>query len=71
MDWAEAHINLIDALRTMIRVDMRLGQGLFDTGEITRAQYDAGMAEVRAMQRMLAELEQQHEIDPTLDGVIK
>jgi hypothetical protein len=70
-DWVEAHINLIDALRVMIRVDTRIGKELLsEEGGITREEYDVGMAEVAKMQEWLDKLES-HEIDPTLHGMVK
>jgi len=69
-DWIEAHLNLIDALRIMIRVDKRIGKELLDEEGITREQYDDGMREVAKMQEALDALEA-HEIDPTLYGTIK
>ena len=70
LDWPTAHIRLIDALREYIRSDEAIGRDLLNEGQITRAEYDDGKASTDPMREMLAELEQ-HEIDPTLDGVIK
>jgi len=69
-DWPEALINLIDALRTYIRVDMNIGLDLIADGTITPLQYAEGMKDIRRFEGLLAELEG-HGPDPTLNGLIK
>lgn len=70
LHWPEAHIRLIDALRDYIRSDEAVAKDLLDEGQITRAEYDEGMAATNPMRAMLAELET-HEMDPTILADLK
>ena len=65
LNYPEAHMKLIDALRDYIRTDETIGRDLLNEGSITLKQFDAGSAALKPMREMLAELEK-HEIDPTL-----
>jgi hypothetical protein len=65
LDYPQAHMKLIDALRDYIRTDESIGRDLLNEGSITPAQFEAGSASLRPMREMLADLEK-HEIDPSL-----
>jgi hypothetical protein len=65
LDYPEAHMGLIDALRNYIRTDEALARDLLNEGSITLKQYDAGNFAIQPMRLMLADLEK-HEINPTL-----
>ena len=68
--YPEALINLIDAMRAFIKVELDLGKELLREGQITREQYDAGVAEVAVLVTWLKKHEE-HGIDPSLHGTIR
>jgi len=65
LDYPEAHMGLIDALRNYIRTDEAIARELLNDGSITIKQFNAGNFSIQPMRLMLADLEK-HEIDPTL-----
>ena len=65
LEWPEAYLKLIDALREYIRSDEAVARDLLNDGHITRKIYDEGMADLQPMRKMLADLEK-HEINPSL-----
>jgi hypothetical protein len=69
IDYPEAHIALIDALRDYIMVNDALGQELLQESAISRDQYEDGLRALQPMRQMLSGLEQ-HGIDPSLHGLI-
>lgn len=68
LDWPEAHLRLIDALREYIRSDEAIGRDLLREGSITREQFDNGTILTDPMRLMLVKLER-FEMDPTLHGL--
>jgi hypothetical protein len=69
-EYPEALVNLIDAMRVFIRVDLDLAKELLREGQITREQYDAGVAENAPLVAWLKKSEE-HGIDPSLHGTIR
>ena len=68
--YVEAHINFIDALRDIIRAEVRIADELLGDGAITRQEYDKGMIEIKQPMMILKKRED-HEINPTLRGLLK
>lgn len=65
--WNEAHINLIDALRSYIRtVDAGTEELRYD---LSKAEHDRWRAERGALSNILTQLES-HEMDPTLEELL-
>lgn len=69
-DYTEALINLIDAMRAYIKVDVAIADELLREGQITRTEYTKGMIETKQLMMILRKFEE-HGIDPSLGGVIK
>jgi len=69
-EYPEALINLIDALHDYIQSVKGNGLDLLEGGEITRAEYEEGLANMKPYFDVLKELEDQ-DIDPWLRGLIK
>ena len=70
MDYPEAYVRLVDALRDFIRSDKSVGEDLLREGVITREQYERGQAELQPHRLLLQRLEA-HGIDPSLYGVLR
>ena len=69
-EYPEALIDLIDALHAYIRSVQTNGTDLLQDGEITREEYDEGIANMKPYFDILKELEEQ-DIDPWLRGLIE
>jgi hypothetical protein len=69
-EYPEALINLIDALHDYIQSVKGNGLDLLEGGEITRAEYEEGLANMKPYFDVLKELEDQ-DIDPWLRGLIE
>jgi len=69
-EYPEALINLIDALHDYIQSVKSNGADLLQDGEITREEYDEGIANMKPYFDVLKELEEQ-DIDPWLRGLIE
>jgi hypothetical protein len=70
LDYPEAVVKLVDALREYLRVDVAIAKGLLREGEITQEEFDLGMASNEPFVAALKWLEN-FEIDPTLDGRLR
>ena len=69
-DYPEALVNLIDALRAYIRVDIETADDLLCEGTITRAEYNKAMIETKQLMMLLRHLEKA-QVNPSLFGTIK
>jgi len=70
VDYPEALIRLIDAMRDYLRTNEMLGRELLFEEAITREQFEKGMKEDEPLREWLKEHEG-HGIDPSLHGLIK
>ena len=70
LDYPEALIRLIDAIRDYLRSDKMIADELLFDDAITREQYDKGMAQNEPLVTWL-KAHEEHGIDPSLHGTIK
>lgn len=68
LHWPEALTNLIDALADFIATDRVMGAQLYADRSITIEQYEQGLREIAAMERLLAKLKAIGP-DPSLNGL--